>query len=119
MATTNLAAGIPLYIFPDAVDGYKIGIAVSVNSGRTYQMHEFDTGSQGVWPPYNASWFNPGTPLMRLSATPATTVSPTMHSQRQCCWRKSSPEPSERGRGRVERRPALAIRMIAIASAPW
>jgi hypothetical protein len=63
MATTNLAAGIPLYIFPDAVDGYKIGIAVSVNSGRTYQMHEFDTGSQGVWPPYNASWFNPGTPF--------------------------------------------------------
>jgi hypothetical protein len=62
MATSNLTANVPLYIFPDSVGGYKIGINVSLNGGQTYQMYEFDTGGQGFWSAYNASWFtNPVT----------------------------------------------------------
>lgn len=62
MATSNLTADVPLYIFPDSAGGYKIGINVSLNSGQTYQMYEFDTGGQGFWSAYNASWLtNPVT----------------------------------------------------------
>jgi Hint domain len=58
MTTPNLTADIPLYIFPDSVGGYKIGINVSLNGGQTYQMYEFDTGGQGFWSAYNAAWFS-------------------------------------------------------------
>jgi hypothetical protein len=62
MATSNLTADVPLYIFPDSEGGYKIGINVSLNNGQTYQMYEFDTGGQGFWSAYNTSWFkNPVT----------------------------------------------------------
>lgn len=48
-------ADIPLY-FVDENGTYKIGIEISLDGGKDYQLYEFDTGGKGFWVAPDAAW---------------------------------------------------------------
>lgn len=60
---------LPLYVVPDPQGGFKIGIKVSLDQGKTFNMYEFDTGGTGFYSAYDDQWFpvpknSPNPPLI-------------------------------------------------------
>lgn len=55
--STPIPQTLPLYVVPDPQGGFKIGIKVSLDGGKTFNMYEFDTGGTGFYSAYDAQWF--------------------------------------------------------------